>query len=288
MSSSQDNQSGECISKSTKQTMKTSKSTKDIVKVPNNLFDRSKTFFDQFALSSSYIPKYQVSITSDYELNFGSNIDPNDDLNLIKSLINRMNKINPIEYSKLTNQIEKSIVYVYLLPLIHENKYCIKFGYTKDEEMRYNTLLASFGISKMILLFAYKIKCEAYEEAAHTFIKSKYPDLHFLTEKKGRAKTNLEDPENIEYNKFCKETYVFDIKIFQVIMDIIKEQSLPSINEGKLLDLKIAQEKTKQIQIQEEEKTKQMQIQEKTKQEQEKTKQIELELKILQLKLQQK
>lgn len=275
--------------------MKTStKSTKHIVKVPNNLFDRSTTFFDQFALSSSYIPKYQITITSDYELNFGSNIDPNDELNLIKSLINRINKIKPIEYSKLTNQIEKSIVYVYLLPLIHKNKYCIKFGYTKDEETRYNTLLASFGISKMILLFAYEIKCEAYEEAAHTFIKSKYPELHFLTEKKGSTKSDASDPENIEYNKFCKETYVFDIQIFQVIMDIIRTQSLASINEGKLLDLKLEQEKTKQIQIQEDGKLKQIQIQEeeKTKQmqihENSKIKQLELELEILRLKLQQK
>ena len=107
MSSSQDNQSGECISKSTKQTMKTSKSTKDIVKVSNKSFDRSETFLNKFAFSSDYIPKYQVTITSDYELNFGSIVDPNDDLNLIKSLIDRMNKIKPIEYTKLENQIEK-------------------------------------------------------------------------------------------------------------------------------------------------------------------------------------
>jgi len=61
----------------------------------------------------------------------------------------------------------------------------------------------------------------------------------------------VSEPENIENNKFCKETYIFDIKIFQIIMDIIRGQTLASINEGKLLDLKIEQEKTKQMQIQE-------------------------------------
>ena len=277
----------------------------NVKKISNESFDRSGKFFDKFNLPDDFIPKYSIKITDEYTLDYGLNSDIQnitekiDDVEMIKSFIYYMKNIPNNEYCKYKNQIENSIVYVFLLPLIVDNKYSIKLGYTKNIFNRHDNLLDTFNIEEMILLFTYKIKCEAYEETIHDYNKKTIPHLHFLTEKcsgNKKSKKNINKDisnnyisEKIDFKTYCKETYLFDIKIFTTIMDIIKNQLISSTNEGKLIDLKIVKEKIKLIEMESQERItiKQTESQERIKQieSQERIKLIESQERIKQMEL---
>ena len=212
-------------------------------------------------------------IESNKNIIFDSKINRSTENDIIKSLLIYTHNLQPMQKHKFTTQIENSVLYVFLLPVLHTKKYIIKIGYSKDSDQRHTQWSKTFEIEKenMFLLFAIQVKNESYEKAIHTYIKTQFSQLYIPTEK-------------IENKAFCEETYYFDIKLFQIIMDVLRPELMANANYGKLLDKQKEEAKAKQEEAkatQEIEKTKQ-EI-EKTKQDQAKVRQLELELEILKL-----
>lgn len=205
---------------------------------------------------------------------------------ILSSLVNYSKNIKAIIKYKEDYEIEKSVLYVWLLPTDIENEYIVKIGYSKDLIKRKSELCKMFGVVDLLLLFCIEIKNEGYESYIHNHIKKNYPHLYIETEKAFVKKTiidksdeNDDNTEKTEKSKFCVETYKFDIILIITIMDILRKEILSTENYGKELDihnneikleiekeqvrhkeieLKIEQEQTKRKQ--EEEQTKRMQI----------------------------
>ena len=51
--------------------------------------------------------------------------------------------------------------------------------------------------------------------------------------------------EKVAKNKFCNETYYFDIKLFEIIMDSLRTQLMAEKHHGLFLELQIQEQKTK-------------------------------------------
>ena len=201
---------------------------------------------------------------------------------ILSGLVNYSKSIRAIDKYKEDYEIEKSVLYVLLLPTKIENEYIVKIGYSKDLVKRKSELCKMFGVDDMELIFSIPIKNEGYESHIHNHLKKNYSHFYIETEKavikqtENDNKTNKD--EKTEKSKFCVETYKFDIILIITIMDILRKELLSTENyakelenqgkeldnQGKELDnkriFKQEEEQTKRLQIQEEEQTKREQI----------------------------
>ena len=113
-----------------------------------------------------------------------------------------MKRIDPLQYYKFNNLVEKSVIYVFLMPSKINDNLIIKIGYSKNVFIREEQIKDMFGISNIKLIFCYPIKSEPYEEAIHKYIKTMYNFLYIPIEKEIKTKKD-------EKLLYCVETYYF-------------------------------------------------------------------------------
>lgn len=184
---------------------------------------------------------------------------------ILSGLVNNGKNTKAINKYKQDYEIEKSVLYVWLLPTDIESTYIVKIGYSKNLIKRKSELCKMFGVKDLLLLFCIEIKNEGYESHIHNHLKEHYKHLYIETEKMTEEKN-----EKNEKSKFCVETYKFDIILIITIMDILRSELIKTENYGKELDLRNNEIK---LEIEKEQ----------TKREEIKLKQLEIKLQLAQL-----
>lgn len=126
-------------------------------------------------------------IDIDYKIisnnNKTNNIDNKILLKILRGLYLYTKSIKPIDKYKQDYEIEKSVLYIWLLPTKVNDIYIVKIGYSKDLTKRKSDLCKTFGIDDMQLIFCISIKNEAYEKHIHNYLKEHYIHLYIATEK---------------------------------------------------------------------------------------------------------
>ena len=201
--------------------------------------------------------------------------DPNDYL-LIKDFLaslynytNTNNQLNYFEYNKAVNEIENSIVYLFLTPFNLDEIYSIfKLGYTGNLEQRTKELYVKFGSTNLLLLMAIKVKSRSIEEFIHDELIKMYSELvsHITVKKQIANKDADGSNEKIDKKTVWKELYIIHPKIIFRTLSIIQKAKL--LENTRMEELKTIQEK---------EKTKQEQYKQKQAEELTKQKQYELD-----------
>ena len=147
----------------------------------------------------------------------------------MSSLIYKFNNCYSGNLYKNDDQIENTILYVFLLPIVSKNnEFIIKIGYAKDLLERQKQLKKEFNIDEIYLIYAHQIKNEAIELELHTRLK-KYNNIKSYNINKYTKKNEKE--------KVCVETYIFS---YTTLYTVIQEIHKMEMNyESNILDKKI-------------------------------------------------
>ena len=165
--------------------------------ITNNIINESNNFIEEIIILSK-ITEFDLSIDENYILEFkykGHIVkdeflidldisEPNDYL-LIKHFLaslykytNINNQLNYFEYNKAVNEIENSIIYLFLTPFTLDAIYSIfKLGYTDDLQQRTKELCSKFSSNNLLLLMAIKVKSRSIEEFIHNDLIKMYSEL---------------------------------------------------------------------------------------------------------------
>ena len=135
---------------------------------------------------------------------------------------------------KMPNEIECSVLYIFLLPLLTtSNEYIIKPGYSSDLAKRKSDLMKEFNINEIYLFYAMQLKCEIIENKMHSILKTFENVKYYPIKKKN--------------NVICNETYIFNYSTFKDIINITNKLSMNSqINE---LNKNTYQQQIKKIEL---------------------------------------
>ncbi len=148
---------------------------------------------------------------------------------ILSSLIYKFNNCYLGNIYKNETQIENTILYVFLLPIVSKkNEFIIKIGYSKDLIVREEQLKKEFNVDEIYLIYSKEIKNEAIELELHTRLKS-YNNVKSFNINKHSKKNEKE--------KICVETYIFSYTtLYTVIQEIYK---MEMNYESSILDKKI-------------------------------------------------
>jgi hypothetical protein len=139
---------------------------------------------------------------------------------ILKSLIIHYQKMDLTKYYKDKNDIENSVLYVFLIPeLTKSKKYIIKVGYTTNLLQRYSELKKEHNVesdSDIFLIYVSYIKNEAVEKKLHNILKSNKENEYYPT---------IKNKDSIRPTK-CTETYVFSLTTYKnIISELYKLKS---------------------------------------------------------------
>ena len=148
---------------------------------------------------------------------------------ILSSLIYKFNNCYLGNIYKDKTQIENTILYVFLLPIVNKkNEFIIKVGYAKDLLVRKEQLKKEFNIDEIYLIYCCQIKNEAIELELHKRLK-KYNNVKSYYINKYSKKNEKEI--------ICEETYIFSYSILNTIIQEIYKMELNY--EANILDKKI-------------------------------------------------
>jgi hypothetical protein len=166
------------------------------------------------------------------------------DLNIIKNLLASLIfyfRGSLLNYITSKDNIEKSILYIFLLPIMTiNNEFIIKVGYSKDLLKRKTQLENEFNIDNVYLIYVREIKNEAIEQNLHEDLRKSeyyYPIKKHINDKSKKNEKNI----------ICIETYIFN---YNLIIKIINKLNNIEMNDNykkqvKLLELEQGPEKMK-------------------------------------------
>jgi hypothetical protein len=139
---------------------------------------------------------------------------------ILKSLITHYQNSNLTKYYKQKDDIENSVLYVFLIPELTKNKkYIIKVGYTTNLLQRYSELKKEHNVesnSDIFLIYVSYIKNEAVEKKLHNILKSNSQNEYYPT---------IKNKDSTHPTK-CTETYVFSLTTYKnIISELYKLKS---------------------------------------------------------------
>jgi hypothetical protein len=139
--------------------------------------------------------------------------------NILLSLIYKYKNSYLENMYKDADDIENSVLYVYLLPILSSNnEFIIKVGYTSNLHKRYSELKKTFNVSEIYLIYVCLIKNEAFEKEIHSILK-KQSNIRYYPIEKASSKKN-------EKKNKCVETYIFTYStLYTIIQEVYKMTS---------------------------------------------------------------
>jgi len=157
---------------------------------------------------------------------------------LLASFYHSLNKSNKDIIYKKKEDIENSVVYIFLMPFLTIKKeFIIKIGYTTNLEKRTHDLKREFNISELYLLLAMPIKNEAYEKKIHSILKNNFD--YYPIEKVGLKKNDK--------IIICIETYKYSFGLIERVVKEVYEMS--NVFNKSILELKNVELELKNVEL---------------------------------------